>query len=369
MKIANVNNNITFPSIQQLKKIKSTSNTNGKKMKIKNENEESSIKMDFKRLWNLIPFFIKFMSFTSLILYILNLLFKNISLYLSNIPLYTLYHFQLWRLFSSFLITTNIYNIILGLIFWVREASSMEARIGSLKYIIIFLRNNFFIQIIYTTLISLISLIIRNKNFMEKKIIYKKEDIYSVKNCGFWPGIMCELALLCLSNPNTKVKFLFIPFNFDAKYYPFIWYIFFCLVNTNNYNNDIEVLVGILFALIYQKYLKNFLNISDEYIDKIERNICCKCIINVNGFVSIKQINSKYEEDKSNKRMDIQVLNFNKKINRQLKNNKDNIERDISISNSELSNRSNKSDNSMISIIIPTKSIFDKSFIKNKMFS
>ena len=64
--------------------------------------------------------------------------------------------------------------------------------------------------------------------------------------------------------------------------------------------------------------------------------------------------------------MDIQVLNLNKKINRKLKNNKDNIESDINI-NSEYSNRSSKSDNSLISIITPSKSIFDKSFLKNKI--
>ena len=367
MKLVSINNNITFPSVKKVKKTKSISNIKEKKMQIKNENEESGLKMNFKRLWNLIPFFIKFMSFTTLIFYILNLFFKDISFFLSDVPLYTVYHFQFWRLFTSFLITTNFFNVILGLIFWTREGSSMEARIGSLKYIIIFLRNNFFIQILYSILILIISLIIRNKNFMGNKIIYKNEDIYSVKNCGFWPVIMCELTLLCLSNPYTKVKFLFIPINFDAKYYPFIWYIFFCLVNTKNYNNDIEVIVGIFFAFIYQKYLKNFLNISDEFIDKIEKNLCFKFIMNINGFVSIKKINAKYDVEKS-KRKDIQVLNLNKKINRQLKNNKDNIERDVTI-NPEFSSRSNKSDNSMISIITPTKSLFDKSFIKNKLYS
>ena len=366
MKLASINNKITFPSVKRTKKPKSTANIKEKKVQIGNENEESGIKVDIKRLWNLIPFFIKFMSFTTFILYLLNLIFKDISLFLSNIPLYTVHHFQFWRLFTSFLITTNIFNIILGLIFWTREGSSMEVRMGTLKYIIIFLRNNFFIQILYTALISLISLIIQSKNFMQKKIVYKNENIHSIKNCGFWPGIMCELTLLCLSNPNTKVKFLFIPFNFSAKYYPFLWYVFFCIVNTTNYNNDIEVLVGILFALLYQKYLKNVLNISDKFVEKTEKILCCRCITDITGFVSVKQVNSKYEGYKSNKRMDIQVLNLNKKINRKLKNNKDNIERDVNI-NSEYSNRSSKSDNSLISIITPSKSIFDKSFLKNKI--
>ena len=77
-------------------------------MKIQGEKEESGIKMNEFKLWFLVPFFIKFMYFITLILYILNLFCKDISFYLSNIPLYTVYHFQIWRLFIAFLITTNI---------------------------------------------------------------------------------------------------------------------------------------------------------------------------------------------------------------------------------------------------------------------
>ena len=103
----------------------------------------------------------------------------------------------------------------------------MEIRMGSLKYIFIFLRNNICIQILYTLIIYLISLIIRNKNFMGKKVIYENDNIHSIKSCGFWPGIMCELTLLCLCNPNTKVKFLFIPFLFSAKFIHFYGIFFF----------------------------------------------------------------------------------------------------------------------------------------------
>ena len=340
----------------KVKKQKKTHEIKEKQMKIKGEKEESGIKMNALKLWGLVPFFIKFMSFITLILYILNLFCKDISFYLSNIPLYTVYHFQIWRLFTSFLITTNIFNVILGLIFWTREGSSMEIRMGSLKYIFIFLRNNICIQILYTLIIYLISLIIRNKNFMGKKVIYENDNIHSIKSCGFWPGIMCELTLLCLCNPNTKVKFLFIPFLFSAKFYPFLWYILFCLVNTKNYNNDLEVLVGIVFALIHQKFLKNCCNISDKFIGKIENLICCKWFLDVTGFVRSNQFNNKYIDDKTNKRVNEQVISMKKVSRPKVRSIKDNIERDVKVS-SEFSSRS---DNSMINIIIPKKSLFDR---------
>ena len=339
----------------KIKKARISSSYKEKKIGNKNEEKFTEIKNNIRRLWGIIPLFIKIISFSSIIFYILILLFKSISFYLSNIPLYTVYHFQLWRILTSFLINTNIFNVILGLIFWVREGSSMEARLGTLRYIIIFLQNNILIQILYSLIITLISLIIRNKKFMEKKVIYEDDIILTIKNCGLWPNIICELTLLCISNPNTKVNFLFIPYNFSAKYYPFILFIIFCIVNTYNYNNDIEVLVGILYALIYHKFLKNYLYISDALIGKLEKKICCNCITNITGYINVRHISNKFSREKSNSRMDIKILKLNKINRKKIQNNNDETERDVNI-NSDYTNRN---DTSMASIILPTKSIFE----------
>ena len=358
MKLATTIPKGKFPKI---KKMKIAPSNKEKKLENKKEDIFSEIKIHLQRIWTIIPLYIKIMSFSSIILYILNLFFKSISFYLSNIPLYTIYHYQFWRILTSFLITTNIFNIILGLIFWIREGSSMEARLGTLKYILIFLINNILIQILYSLIILLISLIIRNKQFMEKKIINKDETIYQIKNCGLWPNIMCELTLLCISNPYTQVNFLFIPYNFSAKYYPFLIFIVFCLVNNYNYNNDIEVFVGVLFALIYHNFLKNYLNIPDRIIKKIEKKICCKCITDATGFVKIGQIDSSFALERSNSRMDIKVLKLNKINRKKIKNSNDDTERDVKIS----SEYSNRNDTSMASIIIPSKSIFERPIQSN----
>ena len=187
------------------------------------QKEVLNVKINILKLWNIVPFFIKLLSLSTITLYILNIFFIDISFCLSNIPFYTILHYQFWRIVSSFLITTNIYNVILVLIFWTREGSSMETRVGTIKYIIIFLRNNIFIQIIYTIIISLISFFFQSKNFMKKiKINYlnKKEDNFTVNNCGLWPFCMCEVTLFCMCNPNIKVNFLFIPFEFKENIIP-----------------------------------------------------------------------------------------------------------------------------------------------------
>lgn len=326
------------------------------------QKEVINAKINFLKLWNIVPFFIKILSLSTIILYVLNIFFKDISFCLSNIPFYTVFHYQFWRVASSFLITTNIYNIILVLIFWTREGSSMETRVGTIKYIIIFLRNNMFIQIIYTIIVSLISFLFQNKNFMKIKINYVNKDSYLVNNCGLWPFCMCEVTLLCMCNPNTKVKFLFIPFEFKARYYPIIWLVVFILANNLNYNNDIEVLCSILFALMYQYFLRFYLNISDGCIQKIENCFCCKWISRITGFVSVNHITNKFMGEKSKQR--ISVNSMNKIINRKkIKKHGDNIERNIKIA----SEYSNKNESSMISTD-SQPSLLDTSFGPTKPF-
>ena len=307
-------------------------------------NQKMDIRVGFMKLWNIVPLFIKFISLSTLTLCILNLFFRSISFCLSNIPYYTIFHFQIWRLLSSVLITTNIINVILGLAFWTREGSSIETRLGTMKYIIIFLRNTFLIEILYALIIYIISLIVRNKDFTLIKI-NKKGD---TRNCGFWPVIMCEITLLCICNPNTRVKLLCIPWDFKAKYYPIIWFAIFCCFN--HYNNDIEVFTGIIFAFLYQYLLRYYLNIPDKFIEKMENNCCCNWMLKLTGFVSVSHITNKFMDEKLNQRMSGQILNINKPSTRKKTNNSGNIEvKDVKIK----SEYTNRSENSIISNASP----------------
>ena len=316
-------------------------------------NQQIGVRMGFKKLWNIVPLFIKLMSLSTLILCLVNFCISSISFYLSNIPYYTIFQFQIWRLCSSAFITTNIINVILGLIFWTREGSSLETRLGTMKYIIIFLRNTILIEILYSLIIYVVSLIIKNKDFTLNKLNNKGV----VRNCGFWPVIMCEVTLLCICNPNTRVKFLSIPWDFSAKYYPIIWLALFCLFN--NYNNDIEVLTGFLFAFIYQYGLRYYLSIPDKFIEKMENNICCKWMLKITGFVSVSHITNKFMEEKLNQRMTGQILNLNKPSTRKKTGNES--ERNVKIS----SEYTNRSENSIISNATPP-SLLDTSFGQNK---
>ena len=315
--------------------------------------------MGIKKLWNIVPLFIKLMSLSTIALCIINLFINKISYLLSNIPFYTLFQLQIWRLFTSSLITTSIINVFLGLVFWTREGSSLETRLGTMKYIMIFIRNTFLIEVLYTLIMGFISLILKNKNFLAQKINSKG----AVRNCGFLPVIMCEITLLCICNPNTKVKFLSIPFEFKAKYYPFIWLLVFCCVN--NYHNDIEIFTGIIFAFLYQWKFKHYLNIPDSFIEKMENNFCFKWMLKIRGFVSVSHITNKFIDEKTNQRMSGQILNINKANERKkAKTSGTPDERSVKISTTP-TEYTNRSENSIISNAAPS-SLFENSFEQNK---
>ena len=233
------------------------------------------------RLCEVIPLFIKLIVLITITLYIINRFSFNLSLYISNIPFYTIYKYQIWRLFSTSLMNTGIINIALSLVLWIKLGAILEDSTGTILYLFIFIINSTLIQIIYTILIFIISLIIKNKNIL----LLKLDNNYIVTNSGIWPYIISELTLLSLSNPNQIIKLFFFP-DIKAKFYPIIVFIIFALLN--NLIIDLEVFCGILYSFLYHFCIKSKLNFSKKCIKNLEDSKCIKCFSKCGGFISIR---------------------------------------------------------------------------------
>ena len=212
---------------------------------------------------------------------ILNLKLTFISYYLINVPAFTILRFQIWRLITSVFITTNIFQIILAFFVWVKYASLLETSLGTIKYTLIFLVNTFCIQVLNLIIYPFFSL------------VYKKSfnsEIKSKKNSGLWGIVMCEMTLLCVSNPESPMKLLLIPYTVKAKIYPIILVLMFILVNYLEI--DVEVISGVIYGFIYFYYLKTKLQISDTFVQKLETNNGFKWLSNFKGFISVTHISS-----------------------------------------------------------------------------
>ena len=150
------------------------------------------MKLKLGKIWLNIPLFIRCYFIITIVLYILNLKLTFISYFFINVPAYTILKFQIWRLITSVFITTNIFQIILAFFVWVKYASLLETSLGTIKYTLIFLLNTFCIQVFNIIIYSFFSLL-NSKSF--------NSEIKSKKNSGLWGIVMCEMTLLCVSNP------------------------------------------------------------------------------------------------------------------------------------------------------------------------
>ena len=254
-----------------------TMDTSNEKKYVNLEN----IKEKFLQIWNNIPIFIKCYIILTIVLYVLTLKITCISFYLINVPYYTVFKFQIWRLLTSVFITTNIFQIILSFFVWVKYASLLEISLGTIKYTLIFFINTFGIQIINIFLYSFFTLV-NPKHF--------NTQIKSQKNSGLWGIVMCEMTLLCFNNPESPMKLLLIPFTVKAKIYPIILVLIFLI--SNYLELDIEIISGIIYGVIYFYFLKTKLQISDSFVQKLETNQIFKGLSNIKGFISVTHISN-----------------------------------------------------------------------------
>ena len=252
-----------------------------------------------------IPLFIRVVICSTIILYLLNLLIPFISLFLSDIPYYTIYYFQIWRLFTTSFITTNILSIIFSLYFWLNEAVKLEKEIGTTKYMLIFFMNTFCIQTIYCFLMFLLSFISRNQYFVKMKITPN-----GIRNEGLWPILLCDLTLLCLSNPLEPMRFFFFPCVIKAKYYPFFLFLIFTILS--GFHIEFEILVGIGFGFLYHYYFKNKLIISNKFTIRIENSFLFRWMKNKKGFINIGGVGIPVLH---NNLVNIRNININRNIN------------------------------------------------------
>ena len=226
------------------------------------------------------PFFVKIIVFSTLIFFIINLFTPYVAFYLVDIPYYTIFYLQIWRLFTTPFITTGLISIVFSLLFWYRRAVTLEREKGTTKYMLTFFMNSFFIQIMYCFLMFIISFILQNSMMLRMKLIMR-----GVRNAGLWPILMCDLTLICLSNPEANMRFFFFPCIIKAKYYPFVLFGIFTLLS--NFNIDFEILCGIAYGFLYHYYLYKKIEITNAFSLKVENSCLCKWMLNRKGFISI----------------------------------------------------------------------------------
>ena len=253
---------------------------------LNNNNDNANVpqidcKEKIKNIWNNIPLYVRFIMLSSLVIYLINLLIPIIGFYLANVPFYTIYKFQLWRVVTTSFLNTSIINILFGLLAWVSDGSSLERSMGTVKYMFTFVINGIMIQLIHTLVMFVIYLVLQTDKILSMNVV----SGYHVENNGLWPIIMAEITLLCMANPNTPMRLFFFPCELQAKFYPFILFAFFVLIS--GFQIQFDLFAGILYGIIYIYLLKNKMNISDSFAKKCEGCFMFKWMKDFQGFIPV----------------------------------------------------------------------------------
>ena len=253
-----------------------------------NNSDNISYTTKAKNFIDSIPFCIKILLGSNLILFCFCFFFIPFSFALANIPYYTILRFQIWRLVTSNFISTNFLNLIFVIFFWLPQSMNLERSIGTVRYMINFFVNSIFIQLLYDLFLLIFSIF--NSSILLKKIYYdKNNNMEYIESDGLWPYIMMEMTILCLANPENEMNILCFSSPIKSKYYPLILFV---ILTVCNFTIKFDLIAGILYGCIYVYYLRNYLDFDEQTIEKIEGSFLFNYTKNYPSFVKKSNVDA-----------------------------------------------------------------------------
>lgn len=253
-----------------------------------NNSDNISYTTKAKNFIDSIPFCIKILLGSNLILFCFCHFFIPFSFALANIPYYTILRFQIWRLVTSNFISTSFLNLIFVFFFWLPQSMNLERSIGTVRYMINFFVNSIFIQLLYDLFLLIFSIF--NSSILLKKIYYdKNNNMEYIESDGLWPYIMMEMTILCLANPENEMNILCFSYPIKSKYYPLILFV---ILTVCNFTIKFDLIAGIVYGCIYVYYLRNYLDFDEQTIEKIEGSFLFNYTKNYPSFVKKSNVDA-----------------------------------------------------------------------------
>lgn len=232
-----------------------------------------SISDRIKTAWSGVTLFVRFVMISTVVLYILSY-FTDTVQYLVNIPYYSLGSFHIWTFVTTAFVTPGLLNIIFAFIAWVPDAIRLENTSGTIRYALNFIVNSTFINLLFAFFMVFLSLIMGSNT-----------SVLRIPSAGLWPVLISEITMLCLANPDNQVSMFFIPIQFSSRYYPWILFGFFCLINMSI---RFDMLTGIIYGYLFFNYLRSKIQFNDNMIMNVEEYGIVKYFAKFTGFIGLQ---------------------------------------------------------------------------------
>ena len=186
------------------------------------------------------------------VVYILSWFF-TLDRILANIPYYTIFYFEVYRLILSPLVGNSILNVIIIMLFYPTMAARMENSVGSTNFIVLLGMISILTNILFVAVCVLLDV-----------TGYPGAILWPCM--GFWDIIFGLITIECLALPDLPRQLMFIPVNIPSKYFPLVVYAFFAIFNGPSMDFALSMVVGAAYSKGYLDRLK----LSAGYVDNME---------------------------------------------------------------------------------------------------
>ena len=255
---------------------------------------------------------------------------KNYILIFGNIPMFTFYYFEIFRLITGFFITENLFELIFYLFIIFTIFNYWENIEGTFKFTILIIMNLIIVQIVIGFLYILLS------------VLFPILKSYQIKSLPFL-GIAFLVKHLLLTN--TKKIYVFPGKEFNDRFLVIIYFFWFLFLNGREFK--IELIISFYYGFLMCKYPKMYTlqSLTNETVSMIENSSNMKFISNIDSYI-IKSLDILHTPNIPLQNDELMKLNnptnnnkSEEEINNLIeKNLDDNLQINIDITNSENKN-------------------------------
>lgn len=190
--------------------------------------------LDAYNAWhNTTPIVTRFTMICIIILYLISW-FINMDTAFNNSSYYTIYKFQIYRLFLSPFVGNSILSIVFLALFYPSMASRMENSMGSTFFVALLCIISIVTNVIFVVITT--------------SLYYMGVNSLLWSCSGFWTIIFGILTIECLAQPDMPRRIFMLPIDIPSKYFPLAMLAFFYLFNGFQLDFFISVCIGAAYS-------------------------------------------------------------------------------------------------------------------------
>jgi membrane associated rhomboid family serine protease len=157
---------------------------------------------------------------------------------LANIPVFTVQHYEVYRLVTSLLVCTNLFSLILAYMSFVDTGRRLEQAMGSTPFAILVVAMGVFTNSLYVAVAACLDVILGTQHW------------YYLPTFGIWLVLFGLIAMECSKAPQGTRRRLFFC-HVPTLYYPLAVLAVFSLLSSGGFNLGYLISIGVGYAYGY----------------------------------------------------------------------------------------------------------------------